>query len=152
LISLDIFNCLEVGTPYAISSSSEIKRQTENIMSATLHTNGHLNTMGLPVVDFAHIEQAAITAARTLKNVALFAAAPFIGLVYAMALPLVGLVMLAAIAARAVAKTNALATLKNVGLLLAAPFVGLAYAVALPFVGIALIGKTGYEAYKAQAN
>jgi hypothetical protein len=39
-----------------------------------------------------------------------------------------------------------------VGLLAAAPFIGLAYAVALPFVGIALIGKTGYEAYKAQAN
>jgi hypothetical protein len=60
--------------------------------------------------------------------------------------------MLATIAARAVAKTNALATLKNVGLLAAAPFIGLAYAVALPFVGIALIGKTGFEAYKAQAN
>ncbi len=119
-------------------------------MSATLHTNANLHTMGLPVVDFARIEQAAITAARTLKNVALFAAAPFIGLVYAMAL--VGLVMLATIAARAVAKTNALATLKNVGLLAAAPFIGLAYAVALPFVGVALIGKTGFEAYKAQAN
>ena len=76
-------------------------------MSATLHTNANLHTMGLPVVDFAHIEQAAIAAARTLKNVALFAAAPFIGL---------------------------------------------AYAVALPFVGVALIARTGYEAYKAQAN
>jgi hypothetical protein len=152
LIRLIIFLFPRVGTRYAISNSSETKRQTENIMSATLHTNANLHTMGLPVVDFARIEQAAITAARTLKNVALFAAAPFIGLVYAMALPLVGLVMLATIAARAVAKTNALATLKNVGLLAAAPFIGLAYAVALPFVGIALIGKTGFEAYKAQAN
>jgi hypothetical protein len=149
---LIIFLFPRVGTRYAISNSSETKRQTENIMSATLHTNANLHTMGLPVVDFAHIEQAAIAAARTLKNVALFAAAPFIGLVYAMALPLVGLVMLATIAARAVAKTNALATLKNVGLLAAAPFIGLAYAVALPFVGIALIAKTGYQAYKAQAN
>jgi hypothetical protein len=121
-------------------------------MSATLHTNAHLNTMGLPVVDFAHIEQAAIQAARVLKNVALFAVAPFIGLLYAMALPLVGLVMLVTIAARAVAKTNALATLKNVVLLAAAPFIGLAYAVALPFVGIALIARTGYQAYRAQAN
>ena len=33
-------------------------------MSATLHTNGHLNTMGLPVVEYAHIEQAAMTAAQ----------------------------------------------------------------------------------------
>ena len=121
-------------------------------MSATLHTNANLHTMGLPVVDFAHIEQAAIQAARVLKNVALFVAAPFIGLVYAMALPLVGLVMLTTIAARAIAKTNALATLKNVGLLAATPFIGLAYAVALPIVGIALIVKTGYQAYRAQAN
>jgi len=117
-------------------------------MSATLHTNGHLNTMGLPVVDFTHIEQAA----RILTNVALFAAAPFIGLIYAMALPFVGLVMLATIAARAVAKTSALAALKNVGLLVAAPFIGLAYAVAMPFVGIALIAKTGYQAYRMQAK
>ena len=64
-------------------------------MSATLHTNGHLHTMGLPVVDFSHIEQAAISAARTLKNVALFAAAPFIGLAYAVALPFVGIALIA---------------------------------------------------------
>ena len=120
------------------------------MFAATLHTNH--NALGLPVVEFAAIEQAAIRAARTLKNIALFAAAPFIGLVYAMALPLVGLAMLATIAARAVAKTNALATLKNVALLAAAPLIGLAYAVAMPFIGIALIAKTGYQAYRMQAR
>ena len=93
-------------------------------MSATLHTNGHLNTMGLPVVDFKHIEQAAVQAARNLKNVALFAAAPFIGLVYAMALPFVGLVMLALVASRAFTKSPAKAAVKNVVLLAAAPFIG----------------------------
>lgn len=118
-------------------------------MTATLHTAGHLNAMGLPAVDFAHIEQAAAQVVRTLKNVALFVAAPFIGLVYAMALPLVGLVMLATVAARAFAKTPAKAVAKNVILLAAAPFIGLAYAVAMPFVGIAMIAKVGYQAYRA---
>ena len=64
-------------------------------MSATLHTNANLHTMGLPVVDFARIEQAAITVARTLKNVGLLAAAPFIGLAYAVALPFVGIALIA---------------------------------------------------------
>ncbi len=117
-------------------------------MSATLHTNGHLNTMGLPVVDFKHIEQAVVQAARNLKNVALFAAAPFIGLVYAMALPFVGLVMLALVASRAFTKSPAKAAVKNVVLLAAAPFIGLAYAVAMPLVGIAMIAKVGYQAYR----
>ena len=121
-------------------------------MTATLHSAAHFNTIGLPVVDFKHIEQAALQTARTLKNIALFAAAPFIGLVYAMALPLVGLVMLAMMAARAFAGSPAKAVVKNVLLLAAAPFVGLAYAVALPFVGIAMIIKIGYQAYRAPAQ
>jgi hypothetical protein len=118
-------------------------------MTATLHTAGHLNTMGLPVVDFKHIEQAALQAVGTLKNVALFVAAPFVGLVYAIALPIVGLVMLATIAARAFAGSPAKAVVKNVVLLAAAPFVGLAYAVAMPFVGIAMIARIGIQAYRA---
>jgi hypothetical protein len=121
----------------------------ENIMSATLHANGHLHTMGLPVVDFTRIEQAAITAARTLKNVALFVAAPFIGLLYALAMPVVGLVMLAMAASRAFAKSPAKAAVKHVAVLAAAPFIGLAFAVALPFVGMAVIAKIGYQAYRA---
>jgi hypothetical protein len=123
--------------------------QQENIMTATLRTAAHPNTMGLPVVEYARIETAAVQAARTLKNVALFAAAPFIGLVYAMALPFVGLVMLALVASRAFAKSPAKAAVKNVVLLAAAPFIGLAYAVAMPFVGIAMIAKVGYQAYRA---
>jgi hypothetical protein len=116
-------------------------------MFATLHTNGHLNTMGLPVVDFTHIEQTAINAARTLKNVALFVAAPFIGLLYAVALPVVGMVMLIMAAARAIA-TLPVAAVKKATLLVTAPFIGLAFAVALPFVGTVLIAKIGYQAHR----
>lgn len=69
-------------------------------MTATLHTADH-HTFGLPAVDFAHIEAAAAAAVRTLRNVALFAAATLIGLVYAVALPFVGMVMITRIAYQA---------------------------------------------------
>jgi hypothetical protein len=41
-----------------------------------------------------------------LKNVVLFFAAPFIGLAYALAFPLIGVAMLAAAASRALAKRS----------------------------------------------
>ena len=121
-------------------------------MTATLHTAGH---MGLPVVDFAEFlpTQAIVTAARTLKNVALFAVAPFIGLVYAVALPFVGLAMLAWIGMRALVKApaayQALIAARNVALVAAAPLIGLVYAVTLPFVGLALMARVAYQAYRA---
>ena len=46
-------------------------------------------------------------AARALRNVALFVAAPFIGLAYAAAMPFVGIAALAWIGARAALKGNA---------------------------------------------
>ena len=120
------------------------------MFATTLHTHHH--AWALPVVHFAEIEHAALRTARNLKNVALFAAAPFIGLLYAMALPFVGLVMLATIAARALARTGALATMRKATLVAAAPVIGLAYAVALPFIGIALIGRTAYQAARIAAR
>ena len=97
--------------------------------------------------------ESAATVGKGIKSVALFFAAPFIGLVYAMALPFVGLAMLAWFAAKAIAQAPAtprvLASIKNVALLVVAPFIGLVYAVLLPFVGIAMIARTGYDAYRA---
>jgi CheY-like chemotaxis protein len=88
-----------------------------------------------------------------LKNVALLVAAPFIGLAYAVMLPLVGLAMLAWIGGKALLKTravkNAPTYFKNVGLFLAAPFIGLVYALALPFVGMAMIATVGVKALMA---
>lgn len=85
-----------------------------------------------------------------LKNIALLVAAPFIGLIYAVSLPLVGVAMLAWVGARALADIPAagkvLRFLKNVALFIAAPFVGLAYAVALPFVGIGMLAWVGVRA------
>jgi CheY-like chemotaxis protein len=78
--------------------------------------------------------------------IALFFAAPFIGLLYAMFMPIVGLGMLAYVAYKAFAKTKAFTHVKNVGLLISAPFIGLAYAVSMPFVGIGMLLYVGSKA------
>ncbi|NDP40124.1 MAG: hypothetical protein GZ093_15470, partial [Rhodoferax sp.] len=87
------------------------------------------------------------------KNVALFLAAPFIGLAYAVLLPLVGLAMLAWIGGNALLQTqagkNAPAYLKNVVLFAFAPFIGLAYAVMLPLVGMVMLVWVGAKALMA---
>ena len=84
------------------------------------------------------------------RNIALFLAAPFIGLAYAVFLPLVGLAMLAWIGGKALLQTQAAKKtptyLKNVALFAFAPFIGLAYAVMLPFVGTAMLLWVGAKA------
>jgi hypothetical protein len=69
-----------------------------------------------------------------LKNVALFLAAPFIGLAYIALTPFVGLGFIAWMAARALLQHRA--AVRRVGLLLAAPFIGLAFIVLMPFAGL----------------
>ena len=96
----------------------------------------------LPVATEAAMPEAASTAG-VLKNIALFFAAPFIGLAYIVALPLVGLGFMAVLAGRAAAKYDAVKTaglvLKNIGMVIAAPVIGLVYILLLPFFGLALL-------------
>ena len=81
-----------------------------------------------------------------MMNVALFLASPFIGLLYALAMPLVGLAMLSYLGYTAFAKTSAFTTVKNVSLFVAAPFIGLVYAVSLPFLGLGMMTWVGGKA------
>ena len=81
---------------------------------------------------------------RYARNVALFCAAPFIGLGFAVVGPLVGLGALAWVGIRALAAHWPRAT--RVALFLAAPFIGLGYALAAPFVGLGAIAWLGLEA------
>ncbi len=85
-----------------------------------------------------------------LKNIALFIAAPFIGLVYAVFLPFVGLGMLAWMGGKALLKSGAPSrvggALLAVGKIVAAPFIGLAYIIALPFAGLATLAWIGGKA------
>jgi CheY-like chemotaxis protein len=77
------------------------------------------------------------------RDIALFFAAPFIGLVYAVFLPFVGIGLLVAMGVKELVRAGALRkagrALKFVGLALTTPFIGLAYAVLLPFVGLAAL-------------
>ena len=85
-----------------------------------------------------------------LKNMALFLSAPFVGLVYAVLLPFVGMFMLARIGGKALmqqpAAREALSYGKFVLKMVAAPFVGLAYILAFPFVGLAMLIWNGGKA------
>jgi hypothetical protein len=87
------------------------------------------------------------------KNVALFLAAPFIGLVYAALLPLVGLGMLACVGWLAFAanpkNAKAVHIVKQTGSFIAAPFVGLLFVLMLPVVGTALLAWIGIRSLMA---
>jgi hypothetical protein len=90
-----------------------------------------------------------------LTNIALFFAAPFIGLVYVIALPFVGLGYLAVLAVRTVARYPAARTFglvcKNVGMIAAAPVIGLAYFMLFPAIGlVALLWVGGRAALGAR--
>ena len=89
-----------------------------------------------------------------LVNIVLFFLAPFVGLVYVIALPFVGLGAIAVIAARYLARYQALATLgtavKMVGLTITAPLVGLVFVVTFPFVGLGTLVWLGGRAAMAR--
>ena len=106
--------------------------------------------------EVAALEAAAETpsALGRIKDVALFLAAPFIGLVYAVFMPIVGIGMAAWFAAKALAKYPAMRSagevMLDVGKFAAAPFIGLAYAVLMPFVGLATLAWIGGKALLAK--
>jgi CheY-like chemotaxis protein len=97
--------------------------------------------------------------ARFVKNVALFLAAPFVGLAYILAFPMVGLGMLVWMAIQAQKKKSDEAAklqpvapakpsvLKNIALMIAAPFIGLAYLIFGPLVGIGMLLWFGVQAW-----
>ena len=86
-------------------------------------------------------------AGSALKNVVLFLLAPFIGLAYIVALPFVGLGVLAVLAARGAAKKATVRTaglaLKHGVLAIGAPLLGLAYIVFFPVIGLAALAWIG---------
>lgn len=87
-----------------------------------------------------------------VKNVALFFAAPFIGLAYFVAFPFIGLGMLAWMGGRELMKYRAVRAtarfIKHFTLLVAAPLLGLAYIIALPFIGLAMLAWEGVRAMR----
>lgn len=96
------------------------------------------------------------TVATFVKNIALFIAAPFVGLAYLIAFPFVGLGMLAWMGGRALMKYGTArkiaVVVRNVGFCAAAPFIGLAYIIALPFIGLAMLTWMGARALMKKAG
>ncbi len=86
----------------------------------------------------------------TIKNIALFFAAPFVGLAYIVAMPFVGLGLLAVLTVRATTKYAAVRmvgrALKHAAMLIAAPFIGLAYVVLFPVFALAMLAWVGGRA------
>lgn len=91
----------------------------------------------------AAAEAATTAKPHMLKNMALFLSAPFIGLLYAVLMPFVGLGMLAWLGGKALMEQPRTGDVLRIGRkvlgLVAAPFVGLAYLVVFPFVGLAML-------------
>ena len=91
--------------------------------------------------------QAAGGVGTALKNIALFFAAPFIGLAYIIAMPFVGLGMLAWMGAKGLGKYEVARKLghgaKAVGMFIAAPFIGLAYIVVVPVAALGVLAWMG---------
>ena len=113
------------------------------------------NVVVLPVAAEAPVAESAATGS-VLKNIALFFAAPFIGLAYIVALPLVGFGFLAVLAARAASKFEVVKkvtrTLRHIGMFIAAPFLGLAAVVFFPFIGLAMLIWMGGKAAVARVK
>jgi hypothetical protein len=83
------------------------------------------------------------TLVKHVKNVALFFAAPFIGLAYLLAFPLVGFAMLAWIAGKAAMKSD---KARPIALAIAAPFIALAFVTVGPIVALGALASMGVNA------
>ena len=84
-----------------------------------------------------------IAAGTHLKNIALFLAAPFVGLAYIMAFPLIGLCMVAWLAAKALLANK---TTRPIVLAIAAPFATIAFVTVGPVVGLGALAWIGGRA------
>ena len=82
------------------------------------------------------------------KTAVMLVGGPLIGLAFVIALPLVGVTLIAYYGAKLIAARWAgiARYVKNVALFLAAPFIGLAYMVAFPFIGLGALVYFGVKA------
>jgi hypothetical protein len=108
--------------------------------------NGLMVGLGFAPVHLTYAAPAVKHEARIgkrVRNVALFFAAPFVGLAYLLAFPFVGLALLAWVTAKAVMKNE---KLRPVAIVIAAPFIGLALVTVGPIVGVGALAWYGGKA------
>jgi hypothetical protein len=92
---------------------------------------------GHKVTSAANGEETLVT---RVRNVALFFAAPFIGLAYLLAFPVIGLALLVWIAGKAAMKSE---KARPVALAIAAPFIAIAFVTVGPIVGLGALARIG---------
>ena len=117
-------------------SPDMIQGTTEMALAATAAAPAEAAAATAPAAAAAQAESG-------VKNVALFFAAPFIGLAYLLAFPVIGLGMLAWIAGKAAMKND---RLRPIALLIAAPFITLAFVTVGPLVGLGALLWIGGKA------
>ena len=132
-------------TPEMIEGSARIAVLERDV--AAPPTEGPVALL-VPPVTVAEEETETGGVKGVLKIVGIGLAAPFVGLAYVIAFPMIGLAMLLWNGVNAVAKRAGRIArfVKDVALFVAAPFVGLAYTIALPFVGLGMLTWWGAKA------
>ncbi len=120
-----------------------MRTYTHNLIAG----HGTMVGLGLPVNRGYAAKTAVKGKATWIKrviNVALFFAAPFIGLVYLLAFPVIGLALLIWIGCKAAMKND---KVRPAALAVAAPFIALAFLTVGPFVGLGALAWAGGKAF-----
>jgi hypothetical protein len=140
-----------LARPMLRKSQARNESLTENIMNTytknLIAENGMMVGTGLGWIgkgyNATNAAKAEATLIKHVKNVALFFAAPFIGLAYLLAFPVVGLALLAWIAGKAAMKNE---KVRPVAMLIAAPFIAIAFVTVGPIVGLGALAATAAKA------
>jgi CheY-like chemotaxis protein len=111
-------------------SPEMIMGTTEMTFAVTAAEAAHAVADAIEAPALAAVEE---KPASKIKNIALFLAAPFVGLAYLLAFPVIGLGMLAWVAGKAVMKND---KIRPIACLIAAPFITLAFVTVGPIVGL----------------
>ncbi len=130
----------------------------EESATHALHAPAQASAMAQPIA-MAETETAqaeAVERPHPLQQLVKLLAAPFVGLAYAVMLPLIGVGMLLWTAGQALmtipSARKVLMRVKDVALFVAAPFIGLIYAVLLPVVGITMLASLAIKAWMARPS
>ena len=127
-------------SPEMIEISAAHALETQHVVAAPV---------AAPAVaeEAAPVEATVVATESRAKNIALFLAAPFIGLAYIIAAPFVGAAALAWFGAKALmALVRKSETATRIVQGVAAPFIGLAFVIALPVAGLGALAWVGTKA------
>ena len=128
----------------------------EESATHALHQTAPASVVPQQAVAIETIQPELIEKQNPYKRVAMLLASPFIGLAYAVLLPLIGMAMLLWTAGQALmtipSARKMLMRVKDIALFVAAPFIGLIYAVMLPVVGITMLASLGVKAWMTRPS